>query len=67
VPINPVTSASVVDYEFRLEDGTRLHWSDGHQEWAADKQTPWSHSSRARMPLANEVLPRYEPSQGLKV
>jgi hypothetical protein len=67
VPIDAFTSASLVDQEFRLEDGTRLHWSDGHQEWAADKQTPWSHSSRARMPLANEVLPRSEPPQGPKV
>jgi hypothetical protein len=67
VPITPFTSASLVDHEFRLEDGTRLHWSDIHQEWVADKQTPWSHSSRARMPLADEVLPRYETPHGIRV
>lgn len=59
LPVNPICLGDL-DYELRLDDGTRLHWEFSEQAWVADKQAPWSHMTRARSPLEGEIIQRHE-------
>lgn len=58
LPVPADRQYDLLDYDLKLDDGTRLFWDSSDQAWIAEKATPWSRSARARRPLKGEIVQR---------